>query len=569
MSIKARIAAALSVVIVAIIVAATIVMVGIRTQLPQIDHAATDVDAMNKQTIPMLLAVDHIELGVAQIQQFLSDASATHHEDSFDEAQKWLKQSMADIQEARRLAHDLGLAKAEEALAGLKDELPGYHDSGVKMAKVYIGSGVEAGNDLMEGFDKASADLAARIGALRDSVRKRVATDSSGMVVDLRAIQSEAGQLASRSILVMIIAIALAIAGGTYLVVMVRAVLRDLRADIETVSTRSPRPLCLSPGRHDELGPIAQALVRFRDDLARIEAMEAEKHEAEQRSESEKRRMMAKLASDFEDSVASTLQSVTLQAGHLRSSAQSLSATAESTTSKASSVATASEEASANVQTVASATEELSASIGEISRQVAQSSRIATAAVGDAERANQMVQGLAEASQKIGAVVALITDIANQTNLLALNATIEAARAGEAGKGFAVVAAEVKNLANQTARATEEIGGQIAGVQSATQEAVQAIQTIGRTIGEINSIASTIAAAVEQQSAATREIARNVEQASQGTQEVSTTIVDVNRAANDTGSAATLVLASARELAQQSENLKLAVNRFLETVKAA
>jgi methyl-accepting chemotaxis protein len=180
-----------------------------------------------------------------------------------------------------------------------------------------------------------------------------------------------------------------------------------------------------------------------------------------------------------------------------------------------------------------------------------------------------MVQGLADASQKIGAVVALITDIANQTNLLALNATIEAARAGEAGKGFAVVAAEVKNLANQTAKATEEIGGQISGVQAATQEAVQAIQTIGKTIGEINGITATIAAAVEEQAAATKEIARNVEQAASGTQEVTSNITGVTHAANDTGTAASQVLASARELAQQSESLKKVVTAFLVNVKAA
>ncbi len=320
--------------------------------------------------------------------------------------------------------------------------------------------------------------------------------------------------------------------------------------------------------RHDEIGAMAKAVQVFKDNMIKTDEMAAAQ-KAEQAAKEERARKVNALTAEFDASIGSVVQAVSSQAGEMQSSAQSLSSTAEEATKQTTAVAAASEQASANVQTVASATEELSSSIAEISRQVAQSSRIAASAVSDAERANQMVQGLAEASQKIGAVVALITDIANQTNLLALNATIEAARAGEAGKGFAVVAAEVKNLANQTAKATEEIGGQISGVQSATQEAVQAIQTIGKTIGEINSITATIAAAVEEQAAATKEIARNVEQASTGTQEVTSNITGVTRAANDTGSAASRVLASARELAQQSESLQKAVTTFLVNVKAA
>jgi methyl-accepting chemotaxis protein len=320
--------------------------------------------------------------------------------------------------------------------------------------------------------------------------------------------------------------------------------------------------------RRDEIGAMAKAVQVFKENMIRGDELAAAQ-KAEQLAKEDRAQKVNALTAAFDASIGNVVQSVSQQAVEMESSAQSLSATAEESTKQASAVAAASEQASANVQTVASAAEELSSSIAEISRQVAQSSRVASGAVADAEKANQMVQGLVAASQKIGDVVALITDIANQTNLLALNATIEAARAGEAGKGFAVVAAEVKNLANQTARATEEIGAQINGVQGATQGAVQAIQTVGKTIGEINGISATIAAAVEQQSAATKEIARNVEQASTGTQEVSSNISGVGQAANDTGTAAAQVLASARDLSKQSVSLKSVVTRFLVDVKAA
>ena len=320
--------------------------------------------------------------------------------------------------------------------------------------------------------------------------------------------------------------------------------------------------------RGDEIGAMAKAVQVFKVNMIKGDELAAAQ-KAEQAAKEARTAQVDRLTKSFDGSVNGVMERVAGQATQMKSAAQSLTATAEESTRQACTVATASEQASANVQTVASATEELSSSISEISRQVAQSSRITATAVSEAEKANHMVQGLAEAGQKIGAVVALITDIANQTNLLALNATIEAARAGEAGKGFAVVAAEVKNLANQTAKATEEIGGQIAGVQGATKDAVEAIATIGKTIGEINTIASTIASAVEEQSAATKEIARNVEQAAQGTQEVNANITGVSQAANDTGSAASQVLASAQDLAQQSDDLKVLVGTFLSGIKAA
>ena len=272
-------------------------------------------------------------------------------------------------------------------------------------------------------------------------------------------------------------------------------------------------------------------------------------------------------ADAFEQDVTGVLKVVSSAAGELEATARTMAATAEETLRQSTAVASAAEHASANVETVAAATEELTASIQEISRQVSQSTQIASAAVDEARRTNTMVQGLTEAAGKIGEVVKLINDIASQTNLLALNATIEASRAGEAGKGFAVVAGEVKNLANQTGRATDEITAQITAVQSATRDAVTAIQGIGQTIGQISEIASAIAAAVEEQGAATQEIARNVQEAAEGTGTVTRNISLVTSAASETGSAAREVLTASSELSRQSDGLNSRVGSFLGNIR--
>jgi methyl-accepting chemotaxis protein len=321
-------------------------------------------------------------------------------------------------------------------------------------------------------------------------------------------------------------------------------------------------------GAKTEMGAIADAVQVFKDAL--IEKQRAdEAAAAETAAKAERARRLDELTNGFDKAVSTVLGAVSSATSELQATAGSMAATAEETSRQSVAVAAASEQASTNVQTVASAAEELSSSIQEISRQVQQSAQVAGKAAEDAARTNGTVQTLAEAAQKIGDVVKLINDIASQTNLLALNATIEAARAGDAGKGFAVVASEVKSLANQTAKATEEIGAQISAMQSVTGEAVSAITSIGATIGEINQIATTIASAVEEQGAATQEIARNVQQAAAGTQEVSSNIAGVQQAATDTGAASQQVLSASGELAQQSELLRRQVDAFLADVKAA
>jgi methyl-accepting chemotaxis protein len=323
-------------------------------------------------------------------------------------------------------------------------------------------------------------------------------------------------------------------------------------------------------GRKDEIGDVAGAVEVFKVKAAEKAKIEAEALRQQERLASERhKREMNKLAGDFESTVGEIIETVSLASTELEASAGTLTATAERSQVIATTVAAASEQASTNVQSVASATEEMSSSINEISRQVQDSARMASEAVDQARKTNDRVSELSVAAARIGDVVELINKVAGQTNLLALNATIEAARAGEAGRGFAVVASEVKALAQQTAKATGEIGQHITGIQAATQESVDAIKQISRTIEKLSEISSTIAAAVEQQGAATQEISRNVQQASQGTQEVSSSIADVQRGASETGSASSQVLSAAQSLATESARLKSEVSKFLNTVRVA
>ena len=319
--------------------------------------------------------------------------------------------------------------------------------------------------------------------------------------------------------------------------------------------------------RKDEIGEMAAAVQVFKNNALDRQRLAEEQEASKQRTAQEKTTLMNKLAADFEANIGGLINGVSAAVAQLEASAKKMADTASQTKIKSDSVAMAAANTSANVMTVASATEELSSSVGEISRQVAQSAGVARNAVQKATHTNQMVGSLANASQKIGEVVKLITDIAGQTKLLALNATIEAARAGDVGKGFAVVANEVKELAKQTTAATKEISDQIAGIQGATNEAVEAIRDIGTTIGEINEISTNIAAAVEEQGVVTLDIAQNTQQAATGAKAVSGDISIVAAAADETGVTATHVLDAASELSQKANALRHDVTLFLDTIR--
>ena len=393
-------------------------------------------------------------------------------------------------------------------------------------------------------------------------------TEAAGQIEEAKAATNE---VITASTTAMLVIVGFSIVGAVLLgwLYVGRAVvgrLMRLTRAMESISQGDLSADIPNSGR-DEIARMADALVVFRDNALALEESRAAADQERREAAEERRQMMIQLADDFEAKIGDVVKAVATAALDLKNSAESMAHTAEETRTQATTVAAASEEASSNVQTVGVAAEELSSSISEIGRQVSESATIAQRAVGAAERTNGTVQELMKAAQQVGEIVQLIRGIAEQTNLLALNATIEAARAGEAGKGFAVVASEVKNLANQTGKATEDVSGQIEVMQGTTEDAVNAITEIATIISEINEISTVIASAVEEQNAATQEIARNVQQAASGTQEVSSNIVGVSTAAELSGTTAHEVLNSANDLMSQSERLRNQVDHFLAQVR--
>lgn len=396
---------------------------------------------------------------------------------------------------------------------------------------------------LMKGYDELDKLLDFRIASYHDQQVKALMTSLAGIVISL-----------------------------LFFFVVVRTVtnpLEDLTKSMRKLANNDYDVDVHYTDSKSEIGSIASSVQVFKENALTMKAMKIEREKEEAAAAEEKKRMLSELAGNFEAHIGNIVQAVASASTELQASANNLSDTTQRTNDQSKAVADASNQTSVGVQTVASSAEELSASIGEISRRVDESTNLIVGAVDQIRETDKTVQGLAESSAKIGDVVKLINDIAGQTNLLALNATIEAARAGEAGKGFAVVASEVKNLAGQTAKATEEISSNIASMQEVTRTAVSAIQAIGQTVEKINEVAASISSAVTQQTAATQEISRNVSQVSANTNEVSTSIQIVTRATNESRGASEEVASAASELSGQAEKLRREVHDFLSTIKAS
>ncbi len=490
-----------------------------------------------------------------------------------------LHHSLASI---AKVAH----SEKEKALLKELDELATDYEQTIK----------EIHHDELEVRHLVEGEMTDLVNSLVDNAEELQAQASK----EEHAIQEETmATIGEAELLMMVIAISGVIVGIILAWIMGGNIVNPIAGMTASMAILSNGDLEVeipSRERQDEIGVMAQAVQVFKEGMIerlklreetekqRIEAEQEEKEKEErqatrerealeaedrrkQEAEAENRRILNEMADTFEANVGGVVDAVSSAAAQANASAQSMSSISEETSTQASTVAAAAEQASANVQTVASAAEELSNSIAEITRQVSDTSVKSGNAVKEAQTSRDAVQGLIDASEKIGNVVTLITDIAEQTNLLALNATIEAARAGEAGKGFAVVAAEVKNLANQTQKATEEIGSQIQGIQSSTQDAANSIENIGSAISEIDGIATSVASSVEEQGAATQEISRNIGEAASGTQEVSVNIQGVTVAATDAGAASAEMLEVAGELSRNSEILKSEVASFLEQVR--
>ncbi len=406
---------------------------------------------------------------------------------------------------------------------------------------------------------------------IADALTKRVETN----IQDLEAAKIKAAETADNARVTMTLSavIGLVIAFGLLGAIVLQGIIRPLANLVAVLQWMAQGEIdseIKEAARGDEIGAVGRAVEGIKAMVARKAAEEAEvKRRADAAAAAERRRTMFELADGFERAVGGIVNTVSSSATELQATASTMTATAAETASQSTTVAAAAEEAASNVQTVAAAAEELDSSVKEIGRQVSGSARLAQQAVLAADETATLVQALNQTSARIGDMVGMISGIAGQTNLLALNATIEAARAGTAGRGFAVVAAEVKALAEQTAKATEEISRQIGEVQGVTHHAISAIGNIIGQIREIDAVAAGIAAAVDQQGAATQEIVRNVSQAAMGAGEVTSNIAGVAQASEETGAAASQVLASASELSRQSEHLGVEVGRFLATVRAA
>jgi methyl-accepting chemotaxis protein len=535
-----------------------LIFVNLRFAASDLERASQEVSDVAGAGIPLLLNINAAKTDIIQVQQWLTDISATRGaeglDDGFKLAEDYAKEFTVHVAAARERASEMNQTEIVRLIDEMVVEFAPYYEMGRRMARAYIDDGPVAGNEIMLEFDAVAEKLWTTTDRLTQLAEAQTREDLRALERDTLALRDDNSHLLLLVAGLAGVALLGAAGGATFLYRTISGSVTLLQKDLGTLSDYAVSDdtadmadsLRLKADRPDEFGPVGKALTVLAEYLARGKQLAVT--QARQEKDLHRAQRLENTTSTFSGDVATIIEVLSTASTELESTAQSMTGSAEETSRQSASVASASAQATQNVQTVATASEELGASISEIGRQAVQSANIAGRAVEEADRTDDVVRGLSDSALRIGEVVKLINDIAGQTN---------------------VVAQEVKNLANQTSRATEEISQQILAVQDETQSAVGAIEAIRGTIQEMSDIATTIASAVEEQNAATAEISANVQQAAAGTDEVSSSIVGVSSAAEETGAASAQVLRSSAELNQQAVRLRGEIERFVEEIKAA